>query len=160
MAIPLGGTSNHFIADRLRELGGWNPYNVTEDADLGVRIFAKGWRTNVIDSTTFEEANSRLGNWIRQRSRWVKGYMQTYLYHMRQPIRLYRAMGPRAFFAFHLFFGASIALPAAQPDLPGGDGAVVHHPPAVHPDAVPRRAALRLHRRASSPATPPSRWPR
>jgi cellulose synthase/poly-beta-1,6-N-acetylglucosamine synthase-like glycosyltransferase len=107
VAVPLGGTSNHFIVDRLRALGGWNPYNVTEDADLGVRIFARGWRTNVIDSTTFEEANSLLGNWIRQRSRWVKGYMQTYLYQMRRPIRLYRTMGPRAFFAFHLFFGAS-----------------------------------------------------
>ncbi|MBV9101519.1 MAG: glycosyltransferase [Candidatus Dormibacteraeota bacterium] len=106
VAIPLGGTSNHFITQRLRELGGWNAYNVTEDADLGMRVFVRGWKTAVIDSTTYEEATSRVGNWIRQRSRWVKGYMQTYLYCMRHPIRLYRQMGMRAFVAFQLFFGA------------------------------------------------------
>ena len=106
VAIPLGGTSNHFVTARLRELGGWNAFNVTEDADLGMRVFVRGWKTAVIDSTTYEEANSRVGNWIRQRSRWVKGYMQTYLYQMRHPYRLYRQMGFKAFFAFHLFFGA------------------------------------------------------
>jgi cellulose synthase/poly-beta-1,6-N-acetylglucosamine synthase-like glycosyltransferase len=106
VAIPLGGTSNHFITQRLRELGGWNAFNVTEDADLGVRVFVRGWKTAVLDSTTYEEANSRFGNWIRQRSRWVKGYMQTYLYQMRHPVLLYRQMGRRAFIAFHLFFGA------------------------------------------------------
>jgi glycosyltransferase XagB len=106
VAIPLGGTSNHFVTQRLRELGGWNAFNVTEDADLGMRVFVRGWKTAVIDSTTFEEANSRFFNWIRQRSRWVKGYMQTYLYQMRHPVRLYRTMGLKAFVSFHLFFGA------------------------------------------------------
>jgi Glycosyl transferase family group 2 len=106
VAIPLGGTSKHFITAKLREIGGWNPYNVTEDADLGVRIFLRGWKTAILDSTTYEEATSRYHNWIRQRSRWVKGYMQTYLLHMRNPLNLYRRMGPRAFFAFQLFFGA------------------------------------------------------
>ena len=107
VAIPLGGTSNHFITDRLRRLGGWNPYNVTEDAELGMRIFLRGWKTAILDSTTYEEATSQYRNWIGQRSRWVKGYMQTYLTSMRHPIRLGRRMGPKAFMAFHLFFGAN-----------------------------------------------------
>jgi len=107
VAIPLGGTSNHFRTDRLRALGGWNPYNVTEDAELGIRIFLRGWKTSVLDTTTYEEATSQYRNWIRQRSRWVKGYMQTYLSCMRHPIRLARRMGAKAFLAFHLFFGAN-----------------------------------------------------
>jgi cellulose synthase/poly-beta-1,6-N-acetylglucosamine synthase-like glycosyltransferase len=106
VAIPLGGTSNHFVVSSLRELGGWDAYNVTEDADLGLRIFIRGWKTAVLDTTTFEEATSRYRNWIRQRSRWVKGYMQTWLFHMRHPFQLARAMGPKAFIVFQLFFGA------------------------------------------------------
>jgi cellulose synthase/poly-beta-1,6-N-acetylglucosamine synthase-like glycosyltransferase/putative flippase GtrA len=106
VAIPLGGTSNHFITNRLRELGGWDAYNVTEDAELGMRIFLHGCKTSILDSTTYEEATSRAYNWTRQRSRWVKGYMQTYLLYMRRPFRLVRQMGPKAFVAFQLFFGA------------------------------------------------------
>ncbi len=79
VVIPLGGTSNHFVTARLREIGGWNSFNVTEDADLGLRIYLQGWKTAVLETTTYEEATSRYRNWIRQRSRWVKGYMQTYL---------------------------------------------------------------------------------
>lgn len=82
--IPLGGTSNHFKTDVLRRLGGWDPFNVTEDCDLGIRLHREGYRTKILDSTTWEEANSRLGNWIRQRSRWVKGYIQTHLIHTRE----------------------------------------------------------------------------
>jgi cellulose synthase/poly-beta-1,6-N-acetylglucosamine synthase-like glycosyltransferase len=81
--IPLGGTSNHFRTKVLRQLGGWDPFNVTEDADLGIRLAKHGLKTAVLDSTTLEEANSNFGNWLRQRSRWIKGYMQTYLVHMR-----------------------------------------------------------------------------
>ena len=106
VAIPLGGTSNHFVTERLFELGGWDAYNVTEDADLGLRIFLSGWNTAVLDATTYEEATSRYRNWIRQRSRWVKGYMQTWLFHMRHPVRLERRMGLRAFLAFQLFFAS------------------------------------------------------
>jgi cellulose synthase/poly-beta-1,6-N-acetylglucosamine synthase-like glycosyltransferase len=106
VAIPLGGTSNHFSTGRLREIGGWNAFNVTEDADLGLRIFLRGWKTAILDSTTYEEATSRTRNWIRQRSRWVKGYMQTYLYHMRRPVWLAKRMRPKAFVNFQLFFGA------------------------------------------------------
>lgn len=83
--IPLGGTSNHFETKNLHLLRGWDPFNVTEDCDLGMRIAKKGYYTAIIDSTTMEEANSRVGNWFRQRSRWIKGYMQTYLVHMRRP---------------------------------------------------------------------------
>ncbi|MFH1354225.1 MAG: glycosyltransferase [bacterium] len=77
--IPLGGTSNHFRREVLNELSGWDPFNVTEDCDLGIRLFSLGYRTAIIDSSTHEEANSQLGNWLRQRSRWIKGYAQTQL---------------------------------------------------------------------------------
>jgi len=107
LAIPLGGTSNHFRTDALRDLGGWDPYNVTEDADLGIRIARRGWDVRMMQSVTEEEANSHLGNWIRQRSRWIKGYMQTWLVHMRNPWRLWRELGTRRFLAFHLAVGFS-----------------------------------------------------
>lgn len=81
--IPLGGTSNHFRTEVLRQMDGWDPFNVTEDCDLGIRLARHGYATEVLDSTTWEEANCRLGNWIRQRSRWIKGYFQTHLVHSR-----------------------------------------------------------------------------
>lgn len=98
--IPLGGTSNHIRADVLTEIGAWDPYNVTEDADLGVRIAARGHRTAVLDSTTLEEANPDPVNWIRQRSRWYKGYLQTWLVHMRRPVALWRTLGTVGMFRF------------------------------------------------------------
>jgi len=105
--IPLGGTSNHFKLDVLRELGGWDPFNVTEDADLGVRAFAKGYKVAIVNSTTYEEANNEPFNWIRQRSRWIKGYMQTYLVHMRNPRRLVQKIGWKGFIGFNFFIGAT-----------------------------------------------------
>ncbi|PRY39249.1 hypothetical protein CLV58_108139 [Spirosoma oryzae] len=105
--IPLGGTSNHFKLDILRELGGWDPFNVTEDADLGVRAFAKGYKVAIVNSTTYEEANNEPFNWIRQRSRWIKGYMQTYLVHMRNPRRLVQKIGWKGFIGFNFFIGAT-----------------------------------------------------
>jgi cellulose synthase/poly-beta-1,6-N-acetylglucosamine synthase-like glycosyltransferase len=105
--IPLGGTSNHFRVAPLRELGGWDPYNVTEDCDLGVRLHKHGWRTAMIDSTTWEEANSHFWGWIRQRSRWVKGYLQTYLVHSRRPLELFRQLGLRDWFSFQMTVGGS-----------------------------------------------------
>jgi cellulose synthase/poly-beta-1,6-N-acetylglucosamine synthase-like glycosyltransferase len=105
--IPLGGTSNHFKTFSLIEVGAWDPYNVTEDADLGIRLYKRGYRTRIMDSTTYEEANSQIGNWIRQRSRWVKGYIQTWLVHMRHPLGLLRELGPRAFFSFQLLVGGT-----------------------------------------------------
>jgi glycosyltransferase XagB len=105
--IPLGGTSNHFKKDVLVEIGAWDPYNVTEDADLGVRLFKRGYQTAIVESTTFEEANSKLGNWIRQRSRWIKGYIQTWLVHMRHPVRLIREIGIKGFFSFQFVVGGT-----------------------------------------------------
>ena len=108
LPIPLGGTSNHFRTEALRELGAWDPYNVTEDADLGIRIARRGWGVRMMDSVTEEEANSRIGNWIRQRSRWIKGYYQTWLVHMRAPLQLWRELGTRQFCAFQLTVGFSV----------------------------------------------------
>ncbi len=106
--IPLGGTSNHFKADRLKELGGWDPFNVTEDCDLGIRMHKHGHHAAMIDSTTWEEANGELFSWIRQRSRWVKGYLQTWLVHMRRPLQLFRQLGARGFFNFQMTIGGSL----------------------------------------------------
>ena len=106
--IPLGGTSNHFKMDVLREMEGWDPYNVTEDCDLGVRLTQAGYRVGVLNSTTFEEANNSIPNWIRQRSRWLKGYMQSYLVHMRSPIKLYGKLGFVGFWGFQFFIGGTI----------------------------------------------------
>jgi cellulose synthase/poly-beta-1,6-N-acetylglucosamine synthase-like glycosyltransferase len=105
--IPLGGTSNHFKLENLIELGAWDPFNVTEDADLGVRAYAKGYKIAVVNSTTYEEANNEPINWIRQRSRWIKGYMQTYLVHMRNPVALWKKLGWRGFLGFSFFIGAT-----------------------------------------------------
>jgi cellulose synthase/poly-beta-1,6-N-acetylglucosamine synthase-like glycosyltransferase len=105
--IPLGGTSNHFIREKLEELGGWDPFNVTEDADLGVRLYRHGYRVAVVDSTTYEEANSEVRNWVRQRSRWVKGYIQTWLVQMRHPFKLIRAIGPRRWLSFQVVVGGT-----------------------------------------------------
>ncbi len=108
--LPLGGTSNHFRTAILRELGGWDPFNVTEDCDLGLRIGRRLHRTLVLDSTTMEEANSQVGNFIRQRSRWVKGFMQTHLVHMRHPVALYRNLGLRGMAQAYLTVGASVVM--------------------------------------------------
>ena len=116
LPIPLGGTSNHFRVDALRELGGWDPYNVTEDADLGIRASALGYRVGVIDSTTMEEANTSIPNFIRQRSRWIKGYLQTSLVHARRPLRLIREVGLGKFAAFALLIaGTPITFLAVLP---------------------------------------------
>ena len=115
-SIPLGGTSNHFRTKDLLELEGWDPFNVTEDCDLGVRIFKRGYKTAIIDSVTLEEANSDLKNWIRQRSRWIKGYMQTYLVHMRHPVAFLRENGWHALI-FQLVVGGKIGFMFINPIL-------------------------------------------
>ncbi len=105
--MPLGGTSNHFRTSILKSIQGWDPFNVTEDCDLGVRIYKLGFRTSMVESTTWEEANPRLWNWIRQRSRWVKGFFQTHLTHMRYPVDTLRRLGPWGLFGFLLTVGGS-----------------------------------------------------
>ena len=105
--IPLGGTSNHFRLDILKEAGGWDEYNVTEDCDLGLRLFSRGWRTRILDSTTWEQACPKLGNWIRQRSRWVKGYLQTYSVHLRNPVKTTCGLGIFNNIHYHLLIGGT-----------------------------------------------------
>lgn len=114
--IPLGGTSNHFKRDVLVSLHGWDPFNVTEDADLGARLFRMGYKTAIIDSTTLEEANSDVKNWFRQRSRWIKGYIQTYFVHLRDPIEFVKKYGRHAFL-FQLIVGGKIAFMLINPIL-------------------------------------------
>ena len=106
--IPLGGTSNHFRTNDLIKLKGWDPFNVTEDADLGVRLAKAGYQTAIVDSTTHEEANSAYGNWFNQRTRWIKGYIQTYFVHMRN-IRLFIRQGQlKQLIAINLVIGGKI----------------------------------------------------
>lgn len=113
--VPLGGTSNIFRTEALIDAGGWDPFNVTEDADLGLRLARRGWKTAVIDATTYEEANCRLPNWLRQRSRWMKGFMQTWLVHRRGGPSA--AHGWKSALAIDLFIGGTVAAAIANPFL-------------------------------------------
>jgi cellulose synthase/poly-beta-1,6-N-acetylglucosamine synthase-like glycosyltransferase len=107
LPVPLGGTSNHFRTDSLRQLGGWDPFNATEDADLGIRSSASGYAVETISSTTFEEADDEVGGWMRQRSRWSQGSLQTLIVHLRHPWRLVRSVGLRQAIAFTLLIGGT-----------------------------------------------------
>jgi glycosyltransferase XagB len=113
--IPLGGTSNHFRRGVIRSLGGWDPYNVTEDADLGMRMYREGYRVRILESNTFEEANSDFVNWVKQRSRWYKGYVQTLLVHMRSPRTLSREMGWRGMAHLCIFVGGTPVVALLNP---------------------------------------------
>lgn len=115
LPLPLGGTSNHFRTDALRRTGAWDPHNVTEDADLGIRLARFGYRTGVISSTTWEEAPARLRPWLRQRTRWMKGWMQTWLVHMRTPVKLFRELGVVGFAAFQLLLGGAVVAALVHP---------------------------------------------
>ncbi len=106
--IPLGGTSNHFRTKDIHLLNGWDPFNVTEDCDLGLRLAKKGYYTAIMDATTYEEANSDLKNWYRQRSRWIKGYIQTYLVHSRNPSEFLQKGRAHHLFFFQLVVGGKI----------------------------------------------------
>ena len=115
LPLPLGGTSNHFRTSTLRKIGAWDPHNVTEDADLGIRLYRRGFRAEVLDSTTYEEAACQPGNWLRQRTRWLKGWVQTYGVHMRQPFRLARELGLGGFLAFQGHFAGIIISALVHP---------------------------------------------
>ncbi|OIQ27465.1 MAG: glycosyl transferase [Alphaproteobacteria bacterium MedPE-SWcel] len=104
LVVPLGGTTLFIRRSALEHLGAWDAHNVTEDADLGVRLARAGYRTDMLPTATYEEANSRILPWIKQRSRWLKGFMMTYLVHMRAPGRLLRDLGWRRFLGFQAFF--------------------------------------------------------
>ncbi|MQT13547.1 glycosyltransferase family 2 protein [Segnochrobactrum spirostomi] len=111
----LGGTSNHFRRSALLAVGGWDPWNVTEDADLALRLAAAGCRSGLIASATFEEAPLALRPWLRQRTRWLKGWLQTWFVHMRHPATLLRLVGPGAFSMIQLQLLASLGAIAAHP---------------------------------------------
>lgn len=106
--IPLGGTSNHFKKDSLNLLQGWDPFNVTEDCDLGIRLFKYGYKTKVLDSTTWEEANASFWGWFPQRTRWIKGYIQTYLVHMRRPHEFITGWNNPHILTFQLVVGGKV----------------------------------------------------
>jgi len=115
LALPLGGTSNHFPVEVLRRVGGWDPHNMTEDADLGVRLARYGYRSRMLASTTYEEAPARFGEWLKQRTRWLKGWFQTYIVHTRRPIRLLRDLGLWGFIGFHAIIGGLILSALVHP---------------------------------------------
>jgi cellulose synthase/poly-beta-1,6-N-acetylglucosamine synthase-like glycosyltransferase len=104
LVVPLGGTTLFFRREILEKLGGWDAHNVTEDADLGLRLARHGYRTELIPTVTEEEPNSRVLAWLRQRSRWQKGYAITWASHMRSPRRLWRDLGPKRFCGVQVLF--------------------------------------------------------
>jgi cellulose synthase/poly-beta-1,6-N-acetylglucosamine synthase-like glycosyltransferase len=115
MPLPLGGSSNHFRTSVLRAVGEWDPYNVTEDADLGMRLARFGYRSIALLSSTYEEAPPRLGPWLRQRTRWFKGWMQTWWVQTRSPIKLLRELGPLRFAVVQLIVGGTVLASLVHP---------------------------------------------
>lgn len=117
LVVPLGGTSVFFRRAVLEELGGWDAYNVTEDADLGLRLARHGYVTELIPTVTDEEPNGRALPWVKQRSRWIKGYTLTWAVHSRDPVRLWRDLGPKRFIAMQILFLGTISEYALAPLL-------------------------------------------
>jgi glycosyltransferase XagB len=117
LAVPLGGTTLFFRREAIDRLGGWDAYNVTEDADLGIRLARMGYRTELLATVTQEEANCRVLPWIRQRSRWLKGYAMTWAVHMRDPIRLWRDLGAWRFLGVQVLFLGTLSQFALAPLL-------------------------------------------
>jgi glycosyltransferase XagB len=108
LPLPLGGSSNHFRTSALRASGGWDPYNVTEDADVGYRLARDGYSSGVIGTPTWEEAPVTLGAWVNQRTRWIKGHMQTWLVLMRDPLGSAREMGLAGFASMQLVLAGGV----------------------------------------------------
>ncbi|PZO66467.1 MAG: glycosyl transferase [Paracoccus denitrificans] len=102
LIVPLGGTTLFFRRHLLEKAGCWDAWNVTEDCDLGVRLARMGLRTEMLDTVTLEEANCRLLPWVKQRSRWLKGFLMTWGVHMRSPRLLWTQIGPAAFLAMQI----------------------------------------------------------
>lgn len=106
LPIPLGGTSNHLNTAALRDVGGWDAFNVTEDADLGIRLHYFGYATRTLPSLTLEECPIGLNAWLKQRTRWIKGYIQTWLVFTRDPAELKKRLGRKGYYGFQFFIGA------------------------------------------------------
>lgn len=117
LLLPLGGTSNHFKRAILDEVGGWDPFNVTEDADLGVRLARFGYRTRMLSLPTREPAPPDLATWLPQRTRWLKGWLQTWFVHMRQPVRLARELGLGSFLVVQILFAGMVISAIVHPML-------------------------------------------
>ncbi|MEO0496680.1 MAG: glycosyltransferase family 2 protein [Pseudomonadota bacterium] len=115
LAFPLGGTSNHFRRSALEEVGAWDPHNVTEDADLGLRLARHGYYSNVLTMPTYEEAPVHLRVWIRQRTRWLKGWAKTWLIHMREPAQFVRQAGGRTAAVSMVLFGGTLLAALLHP---------------------------------------------
>jgi len=106
--MPLGGTSNHFRTSSLLEVGGWDAFNVTEDADLGLRLSRLRYKTGILYSKTYEEAPVSLKPWLAQRTRWMKGWMQTFIVHNRYPKAFLKDAGWKNFLVFQVYVGSLI----------------------------------------------------
>lgn len=117
LPLPLGGTSNHFRLSALRDVGAWDAFNVTEDADLGLRLARLGYRIGVLRHPTYEEAPATFMPWLRQRTRWFKGWLQTWLVHMRHPVQLLRDLGWRGTAAFHVLVTGMVVSALVHPVL-------------------------------------------
>ena len=115
LPMPLGGTSNHFRIEALRKAGAWDAYNVTEDADLGLRLHRLGYRAEMIGRPTIEDAPTDMRVWFGQRSRWLKGWMQTWLVLMRDPARLARELGPAGSLVFHVLISGMLISALGHP---------------------------------------------
>ena len=113
--LPLGGTSNHIRVDVLKKLGGWDAFNVTEDADLGLRLAQFGYKIATINSVTMEEAPAKIMPWLKQRTRWLKGFLQTYFVHMRAPLKLIKNTGIQGFLILQFFFALPVLLLMLMP---------------------------------------------
>lgn len=109
LPFPLGGTSNHFRRAALEGAGAWDPFNVTEDADIGYRLARDGWRLGLIGPPTWEEAPRTVAAWTAQRSRWIKGHLQTWLVVMRSPLEAARTLGAFGFLGLHLMLAGGVA---------------------------------------------------
>ncbi|ETX27536.1 glycosyl transferase [Roseivivax isoporae LMG 25204] len=142
LAIPLGGTTVYFRRQALDAVGGWDAHNVTEDADLGIRLARHGFRTEMLPTVTREEANNRLWPWVRQRSRWLKGYMKTWAVHAKRPRALWRDLGPWRFAGFHALFLSAVLPALLQPVLWSFWGTLAGFPPPLLPEAS--GAAVRM----------------
>lgn len=119
LVVPLGGTSNHFRLASLRRLGGWDAYNVTEDADLGVRLARRRLRIATSTSRTLEDAPASPGPWLGQRTRWMKGWMQTFVVHNRRPRLLLADLGWRGTLLFQVIVLGMLLAPLLHAGLLG-----------------------------------------
>jgi cellulose synthase/poly-beta-1,6-N-acetylglucosamine synthase-like glycosyltransferase len=115
--ISLGGTSNHFKMKALRELNGWNAFNVTEDAEISIRMAKLGYSTAILPSSTYEEATDNIFAWLKQRRRWHKGFMQTLLAHIIPITKTIMQLGAKNFYFMIYYFGLMMLLPLITPFL-------------------------------------------